>query len=1044
MKKLTILLAFLSLLAFQAAAQMQITGTVKGAEDGMPIPGVSIVAKDNMTIGTVTDNEGKYSLTVTSSTEVIIFSFVGMKTQEVPIQGRSVIDITMEEESLQLAEIVVTGVGAATDKRRIGIAVESVNSDELAETSIASIDNAIAGKIPGALVQSVTGQPGQQQSITLRGINSLTSKNPMILIDGVEINTDNNQNGSTSNFSSRFADIDLSNVDKIEVVQGAAAATIYGAQGANGVIQIFTKKGAAGKTKISLSSNMSVDQMLLNDFKLADHHYFETNAQGYIMSSATDQLSRDPTTGIWTTPLGSIDGTTKVDKPYMEETFDNLDAAFKDHAVTQHYNVTASGGKDKFTFLASASNLNQQSIINGELKKTNLNLNLGFDLTEKITLNLRSGLILGNNTTGGITGIDNRYSPLSNAINTPQYIDITSRDSYGNYVANPNGAGNEIQPLFAFEYQDYYSDLVRVMENFSLDYDINKYLKADIKYGYDSYTNKFQNIIRNQEDLLSNGLVEASGQYTETFYEGKTQNLIASGYLNVDFAKDLGMTIPLKSATMVKWDWRQQDYSRTIITGTGLPAYEYYTIESASSVSLDTYEDIFRTYGFLLNEKLDYGELLGVSFGARIDWSSAFGEGSDPFIFPRGDFYMRLSELGIMKQVKKLIPEWKIRAAYGQAGIQPGPFDRIVTLETTQIGTGLVALSSQSALTNPKLAVQVSKEMEFGTDIVFTPSTNFFNYFKLSATYWDRTSEDVIWDIDVAASSGALTLKDNAFTLASNGFQFGLDVNVYQGKDFSYSTTVNFNNARTVIDKISNGLDIAVGNNFVLKEGYALGTFFGTKPLTSIDQLDSEGNRIIDPADEANYSISSTGYVVDNASKAVVFDGEQQVIGDPTPDFNLSWINNFKVGKFLNFGFQIDWIKGGDIYNQTKQWQYRDMIHDDVDNPVTINGETGAWANYYQSLYSTNDPNGAFVEDGSYIRLRDVSVTIKLQEVLKLKFLDAIDLTLSGRNLLTITNYSGMDPEAASVSNADTYTRGLDQYAFPNFKSFNAALKINF
>ncbi len=1044
MKKLTIFLAFLLFVSFHALAQMQISGTVTSAEDGLSIPGASVVVKDNTTIGTVTDFNGEYTLTVPSDAEVLIFSFVGMKTQEVLIQGQSVIDVQMEEESLQLAEIVVTGVGAATDKRRIGIAVESVNADELSETAIASIDNAIAGKIPGALVQSVTGQPGQQQNISLRGINSLTSTAPMILIDGVEINTDNNQNGSTSNFSSRFADIDLSNVAKIEVVQGAAAATIYGAQGANGVIQIFTKKGQSGETKVSFSSRLSIDQLIFNDYKQADHHYFETDAQGYILSSATERLSKDPETGIWTTPLGSIDGTTVVDKPFMEETYDNLDAAFEDHAVTQHYNVTFSGGKEKFNFLASASHLNQESVISGTLKKTNLNVNLGFNLTEKLTLNVRSGLISSDNTTGGITGIDNRYSPLSNAINTPQYIDITFRDAYGNYVANPDGAGNSIQPLFTFENQNYYSDLVRVMENISLEYEINKFLRADVKYGYDSYTNKYQRIIKNQEDYLSNGLVEASGEYRQTFYEGKTQNLIASAYLNIDFAEDLGISIPIKSSTILKYDWRQEDYFRTTMIGTGLPAYEYFTIESASTVALDTYEDIFRTYGFLVNEKLDYAELLGVSFGARVDWSSAFGEGSDPFIFPRGDVYLRVSEFGFMENNKNLIPEWKLRAAYGQAGIQPGPFDRIVTLETNQIGTGVVALSGQGALTNPKLAVQVSKELEFGTDLVLTPGTNYFNYIKLSATYWDRTSEDVIWDIDVAASTGALTLKDNAFTLESDGLQLGLDINVYESTKFSYLTTVNFNNARTIISDISNGLDIAVGNNFVLKEGYAVGTFFGTKPLTSIDQLDSNGNRIIPEADAGDYSIASTGYVVNNDTKAVVFDGEQQVIGDPTPDFNLSWINNFEISNFMNLSVQVDWVKGGDIYNQTRQWQYRDMIHDDVDNPVTINGETAAWANYYQSLYSTNDPNGAFVEDGSFVRLRDVSLTLKLQKLMKIKYLDKVDLTVSGRNLLTFTDYSGMDPEAASVSALNTYTRGLDQYAFPNFRSFHAGLKIGF
>ena len=1044
MKKLTIFLAFLLLASFSAIAQMQITGKVTSAEDGMPIPGVSIIVKGASTIGTTTDIDGKYSISVPSSAKILEFSFVGMEKQEIEINGQSIINAVMQVDNLQLSEVVVTGVGAATDKRKIGIAVESVNSNELLETAVSSIDNAIAGKIPGALVQSVTGQPGQQQNISLRGINSLSSNSPMILIDGVQINTDNNFNGSTSNFSSRFSDIDLSNVEKIEVVQGAAAATIYGAQGANGVIQIFTKKGRSGKTRVSINAKTSIDQMITNDFKLANHHYYSTDAEGFILSSATERLTQNQRTGIWSSPLGSVDGTTIINKPFKEKTYDTFDAVFGDKAITQHYNVSFSGGKERFNFLASASRLDQESIIRGSLKKTNFNLNLGFSLTDKIELNVRSGIITSNNTTGGITGIDNRYSPLSNAIIMPQYIDVTYRDEYGNYVANPDGAGNNIQPLFTFDNRNYFSDLVRVMENISLNYNVNKYFKVDIKYGYDSYTNKYKDIIKNQTTYLTNGLAEVSGQYIQTFYEGKTQNLIASAHLNLDFKNDLGLSIPLKSTTTAKYDWRQEDYSRNRLIGKGLPLYENYTISSASDFTQSTYESIFRTYGFLINEKLDYKELIGISFGARIDWSSAFGKGSEPFVFPRGDIYLRISELSFMDNIKNLIPEWKLRAAYGQAGIQPGPFDRIVTLASNKIGSGIGALSGNSNLTNPDLEVQVSKEFEIGTDFVFSPGDKYFNFIKLTATYWDRTSDDVIWDIDVPASTGALTFKDNAFTLESDGFQFGLDLNIYEGEKFSYLTTINFNNAKTIISDISNGLSIGLGNNFVLKEGYAVGTFFGLKPLTSINQTDSEGNRIIPTEDAADYSIASTGYVVNNETKAVVFTEEQEVIGDPTPDFNLSWINNFDIGKIFNLSFQLDWVKGGDIYNQTRQWQYRDLIHNDVDDPITINGQTKAWANYYQSLYATNNPNKAFVEDGSFLRLRNISLKIKLNQLLKIKKLQNLAITFSGRNLLTLTNYSGMDPEAASVSLANTYTRGLDQYAFPNFKSFHASLKIDF
>ncbi len=1043
MRRLALILSIFVLLGANAlyAQTKTITGTITGSEDGEPIPGVSVVVRGT-TIGTISRVDGTYSLSVPEDATNLLFSFVGMTTQDVAIKDRTVINTAMQSEMIGVAEVVVTGVGAATDKRKIGISVESVNSDDLTDSGNASVDQAIAGKIPGARVQSVTGQPGQQQSITLRGINSLSSSMPMVLVDGIQINMDNNQNGSTGNLSSRFADLDLADVDRVEVVQGAAAATIYGAQGANGVIQIFTKKGQKGqKPQVIFSTKTSFDSPLFGDYKKADKHYYNTDSQGYILDGNSNRLAQKAN-GVWEAPLGSIDATTLVDKPYKEQTYDHLDQTMKTNAVTYYNNLQVSGGGNNVTYLVSGSLLSQESTINGKYDKYNLKSNIGIDLLDNLKFTLGSSLIYSDNSTGTISGIDNRYSPLGFAVGALPYIDLNYKDSDGNFVASP-ADDNSINPLYSRDVRTYSSKTLRTIQNMSLRYEMNKLLSFDAKFGYDTYRNDFDQITKNQEDYQSNGLLPNNGEWINNAYSGTTKNFIASAYLDVDFAEDLGWSIPIKSLTMAKFDWRQEDYARRSMTTTKLPKRDDFLISHGSDPVLSGYESIFRTYGYLVNQKFEYGDLMGVSGGVRIDWSSAFGGGSEPFVFPRGDFYFRLSELGFMDNLKGTIAEWKIRTAYGEAGIQPGPFDRIITLETGTMGDG-VYLATKQAMTNPDLQVQVSREFELGTDISFTPGETWLNFAKLNFTYWDRTSDDVIWDIQVSPSTGSATILDNAFTIKSNGYQIGLDMRVYSSSNFNWNSTINYGHSESIIDAISNKKDIALGNNFVLKEGYAIGAFFGLNPLTSLDQKDSDGNFYIAEADRSNYAISSDGYVTSLDSKEVQFTSEKVVIGDPTPDFNLSWINSFDFGRYASLSFQLDWVQGFEIYNQTKQWLYRDLVHGDVTQPVTIGNESKPWAKYYTSQYNTNEPNACFVEDGSYLRLKDLSVTFKLNEVLNLDLVKSIDITLSGRNLFTITDYSGFDPEAASVSASDTYTRGLDQYAFPNSRTFSVGLRAKF
>ncbi|KAK3582601.1 hypothetical protein CHS0354_024155 [Potamilus streckersoni] len=343
--------------------------------------------------------------------------------------------------------------------------------------------------------------------------------------------------------------------------------------------------------------------------------------------------------------------------------------------------------------------------------------------------------------------------------------------------------------------------------------------------------------------------------------------------------------------------------------------------------------------------------------------------------------YFRISELDFFKEAKLILPQFKIRAAYGEAGVQPGVYDRQITLSANQIDDKSY-LSNRSEQKNQNLSVQISKEFEVGTDLVFsTASEEWFNAIGLSLTYWQRWNNNIIgstnvsgqtFTVPVPPSTGSTSTKSNALDIAAHGIQFSLSPSIYSSKDFYWGMTFNFTRSVSTVTKIAGGSELAIGNNFVIREGQNIGAFLGYKPLTSIDERRSDGTYYIDRENVGNYSIASTGYVVNNTSKQVQFTDQKTIIGDATPDFILSIINDFSLfERSLTVSFQLDWKQGGNIYNQTRQWLYRDYAHKDFETPITVGNETKAWASYYNSLYKTNDPNGAFVEDGSFLRLRN-------------------------------------------------------------------------
>ena len=1022
------------------AQTREVTGLVSSTT-GSPISGASIVVAGT-NLATQTDASGRFKISVSPGATLIV-SYIGYTTQKVSIGNASTLTIILEGGEKSLDEVVVTGVGVATSKKKVAIAVETIGAKDLPKVPAGSIDQALVGKVAGAQINSVSGQPGQQAAILLRGINTLSTTQPMILLDGVQVNTTNNSNGSSTNSSSRLSDLDLSNVDRVEIIQGAAAGTIYGAQGANGVIQIFTKKGTRGeKPKISLSSQTGFDNAIRGNLQLANYHFFNTDAEGYIINGAGDRLIPDET-GDYSTPAFTLNGTTLNNKPYKEVIYDNFDRLFKNNILAQNTNLNVSGGSESADYAINLSQNKQNSIIKGSYDRYNLTSNIGIDLFKGFTARSITQIGYSDNRTGGVNGANNINSALGSATTTKRYIDLLWRDENGDLLSDGEG-GNSVNPFYSNEYVDRGAKNTRIVQSFNFNYKPFKFLEFDYKYGIDNYRYDYSILTKYQLNVNTAG-GGADPRAGSIIYDNDKEtfhNSLFSTFLKLDFKDDFNLNVPINTTTHLAYDWRKRSYKNLYTQGSGFAPYPPYGLNSTTSRHAEESITEFRTFGYLLNQRIDWGSLFGVSGGVRVDYSSAFGSGTDAFVFPRADAYFNVGDL--VKSSRLSL--FKIRAAYGQAGTQPGAYDRMITLNAGSVGSD-GTLYTKFTSTNPNLNVEVSTEKEIGADIgVKTGNSKWLSDLNFNLTYWDRTSTGVIRALDLPPSSGGGAILDNAIDLASNGFQFSLDASILKEEKFNWNFGVRFGQSIGKVDKIANGKDISLGSGgsgeFFLREGESIGAFFGYKYLTSIDQVDVNGNRYISAADEGLYTIAE-GMVVNKNTKAVKFTTDKYRLGNPNPKFNMTFMNDFTVNNNLMINFQIDWVYGNDIYNQTKQWLFRDYLHSNFDNEVNIDGESGAFVNYYYSLYNTNNTNNYFVEKGSYFRFRNLSISYDVAQYLKYDKIKSLRLSLIGRNLFTISNYSGMDPESSASLN-NPLRRGLDLHNFPNMRTVQFGVNIGF
>ena len=1032
-----------------AAAIIEVTGKVEN-ENGTGVSGASVIEKDTKK-GVSAADDGSFKLKVKPGT-VLLVSATGFQTSEVAVTTNS-LKITLLPDIKALSDVVVsTGVGGAASKRKVAISVQTVGADKLPAVANASIDQALVGKIAGASINTTSGNPGAPVSIQLRGPNTVQNgSQPMVLIDGVEMG------------ASALNTIDLSTVDHVEVVQGAAAATIYGAQGANGVINVFTKKGKSGATHIEFSSRMGWDAYLnTGNLHQPTTHSFQTDANGDIvmLNSANQpvQLAKDAY-GLWGNPIYLSGANDQFNKPYQNNTqyYDHFKQLFRT-AQTINNSLTVSGGKEKSDYALTISRMSQESVVDGKYTRTNFTSNMGFELFKNFKIRSITQLAYTNNTTGN--------TQINAILYTYPFADLHMLDVDGNPTYKYGGAGvNSTNPFYFQKYQHFDLQKMDVIPSINLNYKLPRFVEFDYKYSINvsrgDSTRTADNQTLNKTSMLNKstwyaGQEGVTGGIYNQISRMVTQNSLFTTSLKLDLEKDFNLKLPIVSTTTAAYDWRKRTFNVTANQYAGLPLYAANANQASSKSVVGMYQDVFTTFGYFINERLEWGDIAGMSGGFRSDYSSTFGDSKKPQVFPRGDAYFRPAALDFWKW-SDWWPEAKLRVAYGEAGIQPGVFDRMLSLNSINFDNG-PGIYNPTRIANPALTVERSSETEAGMDLTFRPGKGaWLSQVNFSATWWQRKSKDVIWILPVPLSSGASEIRNNALAMSSKGSEFSLDINVWKSKSLTWNFLTTFGQYTTHIDDIygiATQLPLKWPNaaNFSLIEGQPIGALYGYKILRSITQTDPSGKAYIADNLQGNYEIVN-GFVTDKTTKRVVFTTDKQYIGTTAPKFNMSFTHTFTYKDYLNVSFQLDWVSGQHNYNQTKEWMYSDGLHSDFANPVTINGQTGAWAAFYRSIYDGGETNGTkdyFLENASYLRLRNVSLSFNLAKVIKIPFTNKVQLMVSGRNLWTKTKYTGMDPEAnmntsggGPVSGSQTTVlKGLDYFAFPNTKSVQVGLNI--
>jgi TonB-linked SusC/RagA family outer membrane protein len=815
MRKFTLLLVFLLLVGMQAAlAQAVVKGTITDAKDGTPIPGVSIVVKGTLT-GTVTDINGQYALSVPEGYNELIFSFVGMLTKEAKIDGKSTIDVKMDEDVVGLEEVVVTALGISREKKSLGYAVQDMKGEELAKAKETNIVNSLSGKISGVQITNSSGAVGASSRITIRGITSLTGNNqPLFVVDGIPIsNTDFASgdglggNGATStknngvNRGNGAADINPDDVESISVLKGPTAAALYGSRALNGVILITTKSGSSGAaTRKGLNIELSNSTTFEKPLRLPDYqNVYGQGAEGVfeyvdgggggIKDGVDESWGPKLDVGLMIPQYDSpiVDGV-RQPTPWVSSP-DNV-KDFLQTGYTTTTNFAVLGGYTDANFRLSYTNMTQKGMLpNTDYKKNTLNFGGSANATDKLNISGSVNYVNAKSENLPSYGYDaqNVFQQFLWAARQVYYPDLENyRNEDGSlYNWNYNYHNN---PYFTLNENLNTLNRDRVYGNAKVLYKFTNNLSAFIRTGADIYTNL------SAERAAWGDIDNAYGFYTEIQSQFSEINSDFLVMYNRDINENFDIKVNLGGNSM------RQKFHSTFGAADELAVESVYTLANSKvpirAASKTTDKMINSLY---FSAQLGFQNALFLDVTGRNDWSSALPKEEWSYFYPSVTLSAILTDLFQMENTKTLSFA-KVRVGYAEVGSDTDPYKLAPTVafgDGWNAATKYLNLAVPNELPNDKLKSQKNKSWEIGADLRF-----FMNRLSLDVTYYSASVTNQIISIPVSASTGYTSRVTNIGSVDNKGVEITLGATPFKSDNgFNWDIFVNW--SRTTMKSLN-------------------------------------------------------------------------------------------------------------------------------------------------------------------------------------------------------------------------------------------------
>ncbi|PZV83465.1 TonB-linked SusC/RagA family outer membrane protein [Algoriphagus aquaeductus] len=1067
---------FTMALSYEVSAQQRvITGKVISEEDGLGLPGATVLVKGT-TVGTTTDLDGNFSISVPAGSDVLIFSFVGLKAKEEVIGNRSVVNVTLTTDASQLSEVVVTAIGIEREKKALGYAVTSVDNSQLENRPEADVARVLQGKVPGVNITSTNGMSGSGTNMVIRGYSSATGSNqPLFVVDGVPFNTNTNaQNGFTqggATTSSRFLDIDPNNIESMSVLKGLSATVLYGDQGRNGVILITTKSGASKRKAAEVTLNQSVftnkaaslptyGQIYGNGFQQAPGFFFSnfgprmdtglTINHPYATSSVAAIRNAFPQ--FW---VNGVVGGTPVQYEY--KAYKDPSEIFFRTGLIKNTSLQVAGGSDKTGYTASFGYTDEEGFVPGNnLQKYNFGLGLNSAITDKLSVN--------SSFTFAIT---NLQSPPANAsfgsgsaipsvfghvLFTPRSVDLENLP-FENPVDRSSvyfRGGNDItNPNWLVRYYKNTSDVNRFFNSTSLNYDFNDNFSMTYRLGLDTYS-ETQEIMYNRGGATAN-LATRNGYYRTININNTIWNQDLILNWKKDFSEKFGMSALLGANS------RFDDYEQSGIASQGQLAFGLFRHSNfRTSASSDAYSggtlnyiQQERRYGIYTNVTLDYSDFLFLNLSARNDWTSTVEQPNRSILYPGGS--VSFIPTTAFDWRSSTLNDLKLRLGYGTSAGYPNPYNtRNVLVQNARAfdrdGTVTTTHSVSNILGNPNLKPELHGELEFGVEGVM-----FNNKLRFDLSLYEKNTRDLITQAPIDPATGFTSTAINIGKIRTRGAEFQATVTpVSTASGFEWNSTVNWGLYRSIVMELGGGLEE------VIVAGFTNDVANFAIPGQPFNIIKGTG---FDRAPDGQPIILSNG--VHKPTNELV------ILGDPNPAWTGSWINSFSF-KGFTLSAMMEYRHKGVIYSNTVTATLaRGVTKDPVaDREMTFimpgvrqdgtnaDGSPRYIPNDYQITASdyffsgyqgaTDEPN---VFDGSMVRLREVSLSYALPNTLMSKTpFKRASLALSGTNLwfLALNFPPNMNFDVDVLGTGVGNGLGFDFVTGPSSKRLGGTLTLTF